>query len=307
MDSGPERGFADQSKREMSEPGHPFRVERHLRARPALSPVAQDDLRIGVAIRRCRERSGRRQKDIAGAVGVTRQCVSLLERGHVDSFSVRTVRAIAAAVGVDLPFAPRGRGAQLDQLVDEEHSEMVDDVVARLATEGWETMIEFSFNDYGDRGSVDVLAWQAEERALLVVETKSRLADLQQTCRSLDTKARVVPRLAAQTRGWRAASVGVLLVLQESSRERTAVARRAAIFSSSFPARNLEIRDWLRRPSRPLRGLWFLRMANTNCAKRGSTRRAPASDTRRSVDRRKRVPDGPDRRWRQVPLANSHE
>jgi hypothetical protein len=207
--------------------------------------------------------------DIAVEVGVTRQCVSLLELGHLDSFSVRTVRAIAAAVGVDLPFAPRGRGAQLDQLVDEDHSSMVDVVVARLAAVGWETMVEFSFNDYGDRGSVDVLAWRAEERALLVVEAKSRLADLQETCRSLDTKARVVPRLAAQARGWRAAAVGVLLVVQESSRERAAVARRAAIFASSFPARNLEVRGWLSRPDRPLRGLWFLRIASTSCAKRG--------------------------------------
>ena len=145
---------------------------------------------------------------------------------------------------------------------------MVDAIVGRLAAEDWETMVEFSFNDYGDRGSVDALAWHARRQALLVVETKSRLADLQQTCRSLDTKARVVPRLAARARGWRALAVGVVLVLQESSRERAAVARRAAIFSSTFPARNLEIRDWLRRPDRPLRGLWFLRNATTSCARR---------------------------------------
>ncbi len=233
-----------------------------------------------MAIRRCRERSGRRQLDVAAEVGVTRQCVSLLERGHVDSFSVHTIRAIAAAVNVDLTFAPRGRGAQLDQLVDEEHSLIVDEVVGRLAAAGWETMVEFSFNDYGDRGSVDVLAWHAGERTLLIVEVKSRLADLQATCRSLDTKARVVPRLAVQARGWRSSSVGVLLVVRESSRERAAVARRAAIFDSGFPARNAEVRTWLDRPDRPLRGLWFLRMANTSCPKRGfgpgrRCRRAP--------------------------------
>lgn len=146
---------------------------------------------------------------------------------------------------------------------------MVDAVVARLADAGWETMVEFSFNHYGDRGSVDVLAWHADRRALLVVETKSRLANLQETCRSLDTKVRVVPRLAELARGWRPAVVGVVLVAQESSRERGAVARRAAIFASSFPARNLEIREWLDRPSRPLRGLWFLRIATTSCAMRG--------------------------------------
>lgn len=146
---------------------------------------------------------------------------------------------------------------------------MVDMVVRRLAAGDWETMVEFSFNDYGDRGSVDVLAWHAERRDLLVVETKSRLANLQETCRALDVKARVVPRLATQSRGWRPRVVGVVLVLQESTREQAAVVRRKAIFSTTFPARTLEIRHWLRRPEVPLRGLWFLRSANTSCAKRG--------------------------------------
>lgn len=240
-------------------------------ARPVLSSVAQDDLRIGLAIRLSRERKGRRQLDVAEEVGVTRQCVSLLERGQLGSFSVHTVRAIAAAVGIDLPFAPRGRGAQLDRLIDEEHSSMVDEVVRRLAVEGWEAMVEFSFNDFGDRGSVDILAWHAERRALLVIETKSRLANLGETCRALDIKARVVPRLAAQARGWRAEAVGVVLVVQESSRERAAVARREAIFSTSFPVRALGLREWLRRPDRPVRGLWFLRDATTSCVGRGTS------------------------------------
>lgn len=262
--------------------GHDPGMEKPAGLRPIRSSVAQDDLRLGAAIRRCRERSGRRQIDIAEQAGVTRQCVSLLESGHIESFSVHTVRAIAAAVGVDLQFAARGIGAQLDQLVDEEHSAMVNDVVARLGAEGWETAIEYSFNYYGDRGSVDVLAWRAEQRALLIVETKSRLADLQATCRSLDTKARVVPKTAAEDRGWRASVVGVVLVLQESSRERAAVARRAAIFSAGFPARNMELREWLGRPARPLRGLWFLRVATTSCPKRrpdadGRVRQASAA------------------------------
>ena len=147
---------------------------------------------------------------------------------------------------------------------------MVDQVVRRLAAEGWEVMVEFSFNDYGDRGSVDVLAWHAERRALLIVETKSRLADLQETCRSLDMKARVVPRLVARDRGWRPLMVGVILVLPESTREREAVARREAVFGASFPARTLQIRDWIRQPQAPLRGLWFLRSASTSCVGRRS-------------------------------------
>lgn len=80
------------------------------RARPILSSVAQDDLRIGLAIRRSRERAGKRQVDVAEEVGVTRQCVSLLERGHLEGLTVRTVRAIAAAVGIDLPFGQGDAG-----------------------------------------------------------------------------------------------------------------------------------------------------------------------------------------------------
>jgi len=245
------------------------------RARPRLSSVAQDDLRIGVAIRRSRERAGRRQADIAVEAGVSRQCVSLVERGHLDGLTVRTVRAIAAAAGIDLPFAPRGRGAQLDQLIDEEHSAMVDAVVARLTADGREAKVEFSFNEFGDRGSVDVLAWHSARRVLLIVEVKSRLANLQDTCRALDTKARVVPGLAARARRWRPVVVGVLLVVAESSHERAAVGRRAAKFDSSFPARMLEIREWLCRPDRPLRGLWFLRNATTSCVaqRRGAGKR----------------------------------
>ena len=237
---------------------------------------------MGVAIRRIRERRGLRQLDVAAEVGVTRQCVSKLERGYFDSLSVHTVRAIAAAVGIDLPFAARGRGAQMDQLVDEEHSAMVEAVVRRLGADGWETMVEFSFNDYSDRGSVDVLAWHADCRALLVIEVKSRLANLQATCRALDMKARLVPRLASLARGWRPAVVGVVLVLQESGRERAAVARRTAIFAASFPARNVEVRNWLARPDRPLRGLWFLQDATTSCAKRGSLGRARVRKPRKA-------------------------
>jgi transcriptional regulator with XRE-family HTH domain len=247
---------------------HSLVVHAPVGPKVAGSSVSQEDLRIGAQVRVCRQRARRRQIDVAMAAGVSPQLVSLLELGRLDRLSVRTVRSVAAAVGVDLAFVPRSRGAQLDAFVDEEHSAMVDQVVRRLRATGWDAMVEFSFNDYGDRGSVDVLAWHPGRRALLVVETKSRLADLGDTCRALDVKARVVPRLAAQARGWKADSVGVCLVLVESTRDRQAVARRKAIFEATFPARNVEIRRWLGCPSGPMRGLWFLPISNARGANR---------------------------------------
>jgi hypothetical protein len=160
----------------------------------------------------------------------------------------------------------------------------VDSVVQRLEAAGWIAVVEFSFNDYGDRGSVDVLGWRAGLSALLIVEVKSQLTDLQAMCRSVDTKARIVPRLVARDRGWRPRAVGVAIVLPDTAGQRKAVARRRAIFEASFPARTVEVRRWISEPSSSgVRGIWFLDLANTTGAKRKPL--AQSRVRRRRVDR----------------------
>ena len=42
---------------------------------------------------------------------------------------------------------------------------IVEHVVAATRASGWEVLVEYGFNHYGDRGSVDVLAWHAGSRA----------------------------------------------------------------------------------------------------------------------------------------------
>ena len=66
---------------------------------------------------------------------------------------------------------------------------MVEYLVDLLTREGWIVEAEFTFNDYGDRGSVDLLAWQPGRRALLIVEVKTSLTDLQAMLMSLSRKA----------------------------------------------------------------------------------------------------------------------
>lgn len=100
------------------------------------------------------------------------------------------------------------RGAQIGRQIDWRHAALVEAVVELLAPLGWEPTVEYSFNHYGDRGSVDVLAWHPETRALLVVEVKSDLRNLQETLHALDVKRRVVPRLIqAEKAGGSASSV----------------------------------------------------------------------------------------------------
>ena len=122
-------------------------------------------------------------------------------------------------------------------------------------------MVEYSFNDDGDRGSVDILAWHPEARALLIVETKSDLRNVQETLHALDVKLRVVPRLVRSERGWQADAVGVVMVLADLRVERQRVERHRSTFDAALPARTVEVRRWLERPAGPLRGLSFLQIS----------------------------------------------
>jgi hypothetical protein len=148
------------------------------------------------------------------------------------------------------------RGPEVERLLDEAHSALVESVVAVLASGGWQTMPEFSFNHFGERGSVDVLAWHEGRRALLIVEVKTRLWDLQAMLSALDRKRRILPGLVRAAFG-HAGRVGVVLVLPEGSSSRAVVARREATFDAALPDRKIAVRNWLDRPDRDLRGIWF--------------------------------------------------
>jgi len=199
---------------------------------------------------------------VAARAGVSRSTVSRVENGLLAELSVRATRSVADAVGIQLPFAPRSlRGASIERQVDWRHAALVEAVVGRLALLGWETVVEFSFNDYGDRGSADVLAWRPENRALLIVETKSDLRNVQETLHALDIKRRVVPRLVQAEKGWRADHFGVVMVLADLRVERQRVDRHSSTFDAALPARTVEVRRRLEQPCGPLRGIWFLQVS----------------------------------------------
>jgi transcriptional regulator with XRE-family HTH domain len=235
-----------------------------------------NDLRVGAAIRAERRRRGFRQRDVAELAGVSQQTVSRLELGGLDRLTIRVVRSMCRVLQVDVEFLLRSRGPNLDALVDARHAELVAAVVARLGEE-WTVITEFSFSEYGERGSVDVLAWRAASASLALIEVKSELDDIQAVLRSLDVKARLVPQVLARTRGWRAASIASVLVLPDESGTRRAIGRHEAIFARALPARTVEVRRWIEAPAGPLHGIWFLastpdRRARRNSGSRGRVR-----------------------------------
>ena len=202
-----------------------------------------DDLRIGRLVRAVRHRFGWRQADVASRAGVSQQMVAIVEAGRLEAVAVGTLRRIAAALEIRLPFVPQWRGGAGDALLDARHAAIVNAVVAILRLAGWTCVLEYTFSHYGERGSVDILAWHPRFRTLLVIEVKSRIFDVQALFLGLDRKARLVPTLVARDQGWQPLRVGRVVVVEESHANRSTLARHAAAFAAALPATSREVRS----------------------------------------------------------------
>ena len=159
--------------------------------------------------------------------------VSRLERGRIAAMAVGSVREIAQALDAEVLLVVRWRGGELDRLMDEGHATLVGRAVEILQSLGWETRSEVSYSIYGERGSIDVLAWHAPTRTLLVVEVKSELISVEETLRVHDAKLRLAPRIAAERFGWQATATARLLVLPDLSTARRRVLRHRAVLDGA--------------------------------------------------------------------------
>lgn len=214
--------------------------------------------RVASVLRAVRLHRGLRQRDVAEAAGVSQSVVSRAERGLLHRVSFEHLERIGQALRVSLFLDARWMDGDADRLIDQAHSAIVDVVVRTLRRLGWTVTVEYGFNVFGERGSVDVLAWHPTFRVLLIVEVKSRLTDLQATFSAFARKVRLVPDVVRRELGWDARHVGRLLVLPGTKGNRALVERHSATFETTFPARMPEVGSWLRRPDRGLGGIWFL-------------------------------------------------
>jgi transcriptional regulator with XRE-family HTH domain len=218
-----------------------------------------NDLELGAVVRRVRRHRGLRQVDVARLSGADQAEVSRVERGRLEEVGLRTIRRICQVLEISLRFSAHWRGGLLPRLLDRDHAALVALIVRDLSAAGWETLVEYTFNVYGERGSVDVVGWHAPTRTLLIVEVKGRIVDQQDLFASTDRKLRLVPPLLARDRGWQAAAVGVLLAVGESTFNRTVVRRHRAVFDTRFPSGTRDVRRWIMSPSGPVGGILFLR------------------------------------------------
>ena len=207
------------------------------------------DIRVGARVRAVRLRLGWRQTDVADRAGLSQSAVCRVERGQLDHLTLRTLRRVLQALEMDLELVPRWRGGDLDRLADEDHARLAKLIAALLEALGWEVRVEVSFSVYGERGSMDLLAWHPSTRTLLVVEVKTTLTSVEETLRRHDMKVRLAPTVASERFGWSARTAARLLVLPDAMTERRRVGRHDGVFARAYPLRGREARAWLRSPA----------------------------------------------------------
>lgn len=216
-----------------------------------------DVTRFASDVRLLRRRRGWTQERLASVARVSRWSVVMIETGGADRQPVERLIRVVAALGAQLSLRIQYHGEGLDRLRDRQHAAVVDQVVALLRGLGWDVATEVSFSVYGERGSIDILAYHPVEGVLLVVEVKSVIPDLGGMLTTLDRKTRLAPDIARE-RGWRAREASRLLVVAEGSTARRRVREYAATFAAALPARNVAVTRWLRSPVGRLSGLLFL-------------------------------------------------
>jgi transcriptional regulator with XRE-family HTH domain len=228
-----------------------------------------DPVRFGRGIRALRRRRGWRQLDLATKAGVTRATVAGIEQGHGERVTYATLERVARPLEARVVCRLDWRGENLDRLLDAQHAALVEQIVVRVGAAGWQSATEVSFNVFGERGSIDVLAYHAATRLVLVVEAKTAIPDVGGMLMTLDRKARLAVGIAKE-RGWPASSAARMLVVAESRASRQRIAAHRATFEAAFPVRGRDVHRWLGAPRQPASALWFLSNDSYTGVKSGS-------------------------------------
>jgi transcriptional regulator with XRE-family HTH domain len=215
--------------------------------------------RTGRVVRVLRLQQALTQAAVAQRAGVSRQTVSLIERGAAHRLTLRQIEAVLGALGARADLRVLWNGPELDRMLDAVHAWIGASVKRRLERCGWVVRVEVSFNHYGERGRIDLLALHPATRTLLVVEVKSALVDVQQLLGSLDVKTRIGGYVASRF-NWEVRRVVPAVVFAEDRTTRRRLAAVDTLFDR-FALRGRSCVSWLRAPDTPPRGvLWFVRV-----------------------------------------------
>jgi hypothetical protein len=187
-----------------------------------------------------------------------RHVVQAIEAGRAGRLTLDVIQRYFEEFDARARLTLWWNGADLDRLLDSRHAGIVEAGLGEVRTYGWKTASEVTFSEFGERGSIDLMAAKEAASAVLIGEAKSEWGSIEETLRRLDVKARLAPKIAFQTFGFRPRAVAAVLLFAEDRTARRVAARFSTTLDSALPARGRDIRRWLREPAGNLRGLWFL-------------------------------------------------
>jgi transcriptional regulator with XRE-family HTH domain len=192
------------------------------RARTQMSEVISD------ACNR-RRAAGLAQRNIASALGCSRQLISLLESGGLQSIDPVLLARYCAAVGLDLSVRAFPGG---EPLCDAGQLRLIARFSAAIG-EGWRRRTEVPVGGDGrDRRAIDLVLERPAHR--VGVEAYTRLMDAQEQVRSVILKQQA------------AGLACMVLVLADTRHNRTALVRAAPTLDPAFPLRARPILTALR-------------------------------------------------------------
>ena len=155
-------------------------------------------------------------------------------------------------------------------MLNAKHGALAESVTAWLLDwPGWEVRPEVSFNFDGERGAVDLVAWHAATRTVLLIELKTDIVDVGELVRTFDRKRRLAGRIAASC-GWRAEQAGCAVIVREGRTNRRRVTQHALTLGASRPDDVRRLRAWLAAPAGRLAALAFLPDHHQTAARQSS-------------------------------------
>ena len=162
-----------------------------------------EDQRFGSTIRGVRIRRGWRQTDLAMRSAVSPSTISRVERGHPGSLTLDTLRRVASALDIRVDLVPRWRAGDLDRLLNANHSQLHELVARWFAKElpAWVLAPEVSYAIFRELGVIDIVAWQPQRGAILVIELKTDIVDVNQLIGKVDEKARLIRQIVKDRGG----------------------------------------------------------------------------------------------------------
>ena len=207
--------------------------------------MANVAVRLGVALRDARLRTGRTQADIAVSAGLSQGTVSLLERGHGRSATLETWAMVAAAVGEQfVGFLERAPGAEVPR--DIQHLRRQSALISIAAPGGWRALPEFRLDqDARWSRSIDVALVRRATGEAVVAEIWNWFEDVGGALRGLDGKVAALRGQLDPGVEW---TVRGLFIVRDTRRNRELVAELGPMFAARFRG---NARAWLRALTDP--------------------------------------------------------